>query len=191
MAQHCGEMQYVCFGYSALSSWWNWIIPHQCTFLPRIHLLFQMYVYLQMHCRSFLCQRLNITILCHFSISHACTVDICIVIIYRYLYLQISISRLRNMNGSSSRAARLVLAIFMSHSATRYLHLLAGVLCLYPRYLQTLISPTIELWAILQRIRVNLVSSLNPQLEGVCVSLLLVRWKRRRCRCEYSSAYPL
>ena len=77
------------------------------------------------------------------------------------------------MNASSSRTARLVLAIFMSHSATRYLHLLAGVLCLYPRYLQTLISPTIELCAILQRIRVNLVSSLNPQLEGV--ALLLVR----------------
>ena len=56
------------------------------------------------------------------------------------------------MNDSSSRTARLVLAIFMSHSATRYLHLLAGVLCLYPRYLQTLISPTIELCAILQRI---------------------------------------
>ena len=86
MAQHCGEMQYVCFGYSALSSWWNWIIPHQCTFLPWIHLLFQMYVCLQMHCQSFLCQRLNITILCNFSISHACTVDIYIVI-YRYLYL--------------------------------------------------------------------------------------------------------
>ena len=35
------------------------------------------------------------------------------------------------MNGSSSRAARLVLAIFMSHSATRYLDIYTCLLVFF------------------------------------------------------------